>query len=591
MYKLLLCIRYLKTRYIALACIVSVMLGVATMIVVNSVMAGFSTEMRDRLHNFLSDIVIESRGTEGIPNAAAQMDRVQKAAGQYIAAMTPTIEIPGMMTFTDPWSGETFTQPVQIQGIDPAGKASVGPLHDYLDSFNPVIEDGQVVRKPLRSAEETVGWELTADATAHRRKNQERRRMYLREIQSLGNSLLPSGRPTESDTPATDSTDTTPEPAAPSQPPAAAAPDFDTPSTTPDTADPSAPATAEPAPAEATPAEPASAEPAPADAPPMDEPQAQPPQDADVPSDGTGGNVFLADQPQDEAIREEPLATRVYVGEGLVSFMVRDEDTGRSRKVMMVQPGDDVIFSTVTAGRPPEVIKFQATVVDSFRSGMGEYDGSIVLMNLESLQKNRGMHTNNAITSIHIKLHDYADAPQVLKALEQAFEPGLVSIRTWEEKQGLLLSAVEVETAILNVLLFMIIAVAGFGILAIFYMIVVEKTRDIGILKSLGASSSGVMSIFLSYGLGLGVVGSSAGVILGLLFVRYINEIEDVLSWITGRKVFDEKIYYFFEIPTAVSPWMVFWVAAGATGIAVLASILPARRAARLHPVRALRFE
>jgi lipoprotein-releasing system permease protein len=182
-------------------------------------------------------------------------------------------------------------------------------------------------------------------------------------------------------------------------------------------------------------------------------------------------------------------------------------------------------------------------------------------------------------------------APQVLKALEQAFEPGLVSIRTWEEKQGLLLSAVEVETAILNVLLFMIIAVAGFGILAIFYMIVVEKTRDIGILKSLGASSSGVMSIFLSYGLGLGFVGSSAGVVLGLLFVRYINEIEDVLSWITGRKVFDEKIYYFFEIPTSVNPWMVFWVAAGATGIAVLASILPARRAARLHPVRALRFE
>ena len=140
-------------------------------------------------------------------------------------------------------------------------------------------------------------------------------------------------------------------------------------------------------------------------------------------------------------------------------------------------------------------------------------------------------------------------------------------------------------------LLFLIIAVAGFGILAIFYMIVVEKTRDIGILKSLGASSSGVMAIFLSYGLALGIVGSSAGVILGLLFVHYINEIEDVLSWFTGRKVFDEKIYFFFEIPTYVNPWMVISVALGAIGIAVLASILPARRAASLHPVRALRFE
>ena len=84
-------------------------------------------------------------------------------------------------------------------------------------------------------------------------------------------------------------------------------------------------------------------------------------------------------------------------------------------------------------------------------------------------------------------------------------------------------------------LLFLIIAVAGFGILAIFYMIVVEKTRDIGILKSLGASGRGVMGIFLGYGLSLGLVGSGVGMVVGLLFVRYINEIADVLGWITGQ--------------------------------------------------------
>ena len=89
----------------------------------------------------------------------------------------------------------------------------------------------------------------------------------------------------------------------------------------------------------------------------------------------------------------------------------------------------------------------------------------------------------------------------------------------------------------------------------------------------------------------LGVVGSAAGVAIGLLFVHYINEIEDGLSWVTGRKVFDEKIYYFFEIPTQVNPLMVMWVAVGAIAIAVLASVLPARRASRLHPVRALRYE
>ncbi len=105
MYKLLLCVRYLRTKYIALACIISVMLGVATMIVVNSVMAGFTTEMRDRLHNFMSDIVIESRSMSGVEDANLQMATVNEVAGQYIAAMTPTIEIPGMITFTDPYSG------------------------------------------------------------------------------------------------------------------------------------------------------------------------------------------------------------------------------------------------------------------------------------------------------------------------------------------------------------------------------------------------------------------------------------------------------------------------------------------------------
>ena len=120
-----------------------------------------------------------------------------------------------------------------------------------------------------------------------------------------------------------------------------------------------------------------------------------------------------------------------------------------------------------------------------------------------------------SITTIQIKLKDFANAEVVTDRLRAAFPPNMYQVRTWEQKQGPLLAAVDVESTILNVLLFMIIAVAGFGILAIFSMIVVEKTRDIGILKALGASNVGVMKIFLGYGLLLGIVGAGLGMAVG----------------------------------------------------------------------------
>ena len=145
--------------------------------------------------------------------------------------------------------------------------------------------------------------------------------------------------------------------------------------------------------------------------------------------------------------------------------------------------------------------------------------------------------------------------------------------------------------SVLNILLFLIIAVAGFGILAIFFMIVVEKTRDIGILKSLGAGSTGIAGIFLGYGLFLGLVGAGAGLALGLAIVLNINSIRAGVEWCTGQRVFDPSIYYFFKIPTVIDPFTIAWIIAGAVAIAVASSVLPALRAARLHPVEALRHD
>jgi len=524
------------------------MVVVGTMIVVNSVLAGFTNEMRDRIHGFLADVLIESRHTEGSDKSSEEMlKQVREALGEHVAAVTPTVEIPGMVRID--YRGESFPMPIAIVGILPEGKAEVGPLRNYLANHQPRVVDGQSL-PPLRSPDDPIDWELTEQALQRRRINKQNEREWLLRRQMIQADNLPAVA-----APTADDSETPPPPIFDDEPAGAVA----------DNA-------------------------------------------ADAGSESGIDNLLNQVDPfgPDNSANENedfgaPLPARVYIGDGLVSYMATNPETGERDKVMMAQPGDDITITTVRIGPTgkPETVSFDATIVDIFRSGMSEYDGKLVLMNLEQLQRNRGMlHVDSegnvirdSVTSIQIKLNDYADADEVVATLEASFPPSEVRVETWESKQNVLLSAVEMETAILNVLLFLIITVAGFGILAIFFMIVVEKTRDIGILKSLGASSRGVMSIFLSYGLALGLVGSMAGVMIGLLFVRYINEIEDALSWATGREVFDRNIYYFDTIPTHVSPMMVFWVAIGAMAIAVLASVLPARRASRLHPVRALRFD
>jgi len=232
-----------------------------------------------------------------------------------------------------------------------------------------------------------------------------------------------------------------------------------------------------------------------------------------------------------------------------------------------------------------------------YESGMSEYDSTFAFCRLDQMQEFRGMidpaTQARSVTTIQLKLAEGADLNAVRDALRRRFPPNIYAynIQTWRDMQGPLLAAVRLETTILNILLFLIIAVAGFGILATFFMIVVEKTRDIGTLKALGASGGGVMSIFLTYGLLLGFLGSGAGLVGGLLFVDHINEIATVIENITGQEVFDPTVYYFTEIPTIIHPFTLVWVMAGAVGIAVFSSVLPALRAARMHPVKALRFE
>jgi lipoprotein-releasing system permease protein len=322
------------------------------------------------------------------------------------------------------------------------------------------------------------------------------------------------------------------------------------------------------------------------------DPQAGTPAGAE-PAQGAEDPFAQHNRQSDQACQFDP-AKEQYPG-AVLGIAMASYRTPQGEDRFLALPGDDVKLTFPTAGMPPKGVSDTFTVVDFYESKMSEFDASYVFVPIRRLQELRGMidpaTSIGSVNSIEIKLKPGADANAVRDKLREVFSPELYCVSTWRDKQGALLLAVQTETAILNVLLFLIIAVAGFGILAIFYMIVVEKTRDIGILKSLGASGRGVLGIFLAYGLSLGLVGSGAGMVLGLLLVHYINPIADGLGWLTGHPLFNPEVYYFFRIPTIVIPQTVAWIVAGALAIAVLASVLPARRAAGLHPVEALRYE
>jgi len=526
MYKFLLCWRYLRTRYIALASIISVTLGVATMIVVNSVMAGFSREMQTRIHGILSDVVLESQSMTGFFDPDRHMQRIQEIAGGDIQGMTPTVHVPAMISFN--YLGQRIVRPITLIGIDPATYGHVGDYSEYLQhpenrkqfSFD-LRDGGYLTRDPLskdgpeRPQLDEAGWPL-------RRRRAELDRQWREEEAQRQAEIDAAQAQAQAESTAT----------ARGAPPAN---DIEDPFKT-------ANATVEPETVEFDPAK-----------------QTWP---------------------------------GIVLGMGLVSYHRADGE-----EHFLCLPGEDVTITVPSTSQIDTEIKGKYdffTVVDLYESKMSEYDSNFCFVPLKNLQDLLNMVDRQTgigyASAIQIKLKPGVNPDIVRDKLRAAF-PEFYSVQTWRDKQGPLLAAVQMETAILNVLLFLIIAVAGFGILAIFYMIVVEKTRDIGILKSLGAPGRGIMGIFLTYGLSLGTVGSGAGMVLGLLFAWNINEVAAALAWVTGQEVFDPSIYYFYEIPVDISPFTVTWIVLGAMAIAVMASILPARRAARLHPVEALRYE
>jgi lipoprotein-releasing system permease protein len=266
-------------------------------------------------------------------------------------------------------------------------------------------------------------------------------------------------------------------------------------------------------------------------------------------------------------------------------------------------------------GMPSRVFRY----VDDSRTGVYDIDSMSVYIDYDIAQQLLNMHEQTLdedegggrlpprTTQVQIKLrkgvNPYAARGQVeqiwnrikLKYIGSDIAPALldrVRVQTWEQKQAKFIAAVEKERMLVTILFAIISLVSAILVGCILYMIVNQKTRDIGIVKSVGATSLGIAQIFIAFGAAIGVVGGLFGCVLGTVFVWCINDIQDQLTKLNpSLQVWNAEVYAFDRIPNHVDPLTVIVIFFAAIGLAMLGSIIAAWRAARVWPVEALRYE
>ena len=297
-------------------------------------------------------------------------------------------------------------------------------------------------------------------------------------------------------------------------------------------------------------------------------------------------------------------------------------------------PEEEVTLSVLPMTGQGAVVGVEARsfpVANEFHSGLYDIDANQVFLRLDALQEMLRLHgaerieqdfdfndfgedgfaeptvvgrTPARVTSVLVRAADGVSATDLRERVaeiyadfardtEEAPDAGLVPVITWEQRQGVatLVAAVKKETALVLVLFAFISLTAVFLVFAIFWAMVSEKVRDIGILRAMGASRAGVAWIFIRYGLAIGVTGALLGGVAAHLIVWNINPIHDWLGRALGLYVWDPSVYYFTVIPSEVEPAKAAMVLAGGVVFSVLGSIVPALKAANMDPVRALRWE
>jgi lipoprotein-releasing system permease protein len=275
-----------------------------------------------------------------------------------------------------------------------------------------------------------------------------------------------------------------------------------------------------------------------------------------------------------------------------------EELTAGSRRIILgrvlalnlgLEPGDAVtlLVPRVTDGRmTPRYAAF--TVAGIFEAGIQEHDSNLALVHMSDASELAGLE--GAPEGVAVRLEDPLEASEFRAAQSASLDPGW-RYSDWTDEHRNLFTAIHIEKLMMSIILMLIVGVAAFNIVASLMMVVIDKQKDIAILRTYGLEPQRVARVFLVQGAVIGVVGTALGTALGLVLAFNVDVIVPWLESTFGSQIMPGDVYYVTTIPSEVHLFDVVAIPAVALGVALLATIYPSRRAAAVSPAHALRYD
>ena len=258
--------------------------------------------------------------------------------------------------------------------------------------------------------------------------------------------------------------------------------------------------------------------------------------------------------------------------------------------VLDVKIGDDITIMSPSGvetiiGNLPKQKTF--TIISLFESGLNDFDNNVAFMNLSSLEEFFNLDQKNRNLEIYLKNPQNIEDQKLI--VQRIFNEEF--IYSWSDMNKSLFSALKVERNVMFIILTLIIIVAAFNIISGLTILVKNKTREIAILKSIGVLNKSIIKIFFLIGIIIGTSATIFGIILGVTFSMYVENLRQFLSKVFNISLFPEEIYFLSSMPSEINPTSIFIIACCSISITILVSIFPALKAAQLDPIKSLKYE